>query len=149
MGAWNKWAAAAFVLLALVAGGPARAQVPDPFARELAQKLTQAEFALSQEGYMRAAGPFPGGVGQRESRQIPLSLRAGQDYGIVGVCDSRCTVTVRLLDANGAPVAHGIVQDGASVMRVRPRFTSSHMVEVDAARCAAAQCWYAVNVYTR
>lgn len=148
MRVWIASIAAALAVLALGVGAAAVAQVPDPFAHELAQKLTHADFALGEQGYMRAAGPFPGGAAVRETRTIPLSLRAGQEYSIVAVCDDRCALDVRLTDPNGALLARGMEEAGAWTMRVRPRFTGSHTVDIEAIRCAG-RCWYAVNVYTR
>jgi hypothetical protein len=147
MGAWKSRVGAALGALTLLAGPSAAAQVPDPFARELAQKLARAE--LSETGYMRAAGPFAGGLARGENRRIPLSLRAGQSYRIVGVCADRCEASVRLSDQNDAPVANGVIEEGASVMIVRPAFTGAYNVEVEITRCAALSCWYAVNVYSR
>jgi hypothetical protein len=136
-------------VLALFAAPMAAAQVPDPFARDLAQRLTRAELILAQDGYMRAAGPFSGGLPIRETRSITLTLRAGQEYGVVGVCDGRCGFALQLHDPNGAPVARGVAMDGASVMHVRPAFTGPYDVQIHITRCAAAECWYAVNVYSR
>ena len=148
MGAWAKLAAAALAALALAA--PAAAQVPDPFARELAQKLAYAEQILAEEGYSRAAGPFAGGLEQGAERRFPLTLRAGQDYRVVGVCDQRCGgVALRLYNPNDALIARDAPEGGALVMHVRPAFTGPHMVEVAMQRCSAAPCWYAVNVYSR
>lgn len=148
MGVWAKLAAAA--LAALVLAAPAAAQVPDPFARELAQKLSYAEQALGDGGYSRAAGPFAGGLEPGAERRFPLTLRAGQDYRIVGVCDQRCgDVALRLYDPNDALIARDLPEGGVPVMHVRPAFTGSHIVEVATSNCSAAQCWYAVNVYSR
>lgn len=148
MGVRAKLAAAALATLLLAA--PAAAQVPDPFARELAQKLSYSEQFLGEDGYSRAAGPFAGGLEQGAERRFPLTLRAGQDYRIVGVCDQRCgDVVLRLYDPNDALIARDVLEGGVPVMHVRPAFTGSHMVEVAAPRCRAPQCWYAVNVYSR
>ncbi|MEQ1709059.1 MAG: hypothetical protein ABL864_12095 [Terricaulis sp.] len=149
MGVWAKLAAAA-ALAALVLAAPASAQVPDPFARELAQKLSYAEQILGEDGYSRAAGPFAGGLAQGAARRFPLTLRAGQDYRIVGVCDQNCgDVALRLYDPDDALIARDVPEGGVPVMHVRPAFTGSHMVEVATPRCGGAQCWYAVNVYSR
>jgi hypothetical protein len=75
---WVKKAAAGLAALALLTG-PAAAQVPDPFARELAQRLTRAEMVLTENGYARAAGPFAGGLPERRARRFTVMLRAGQD----------------------------------------------------------------------
>lgn len=141
---------AACAALCLMAGAPAQAQVPDPFARELAQKLAFAEAALAEQDYMRAAGPFAGGLAQNASRQITLTLRAGQDYRIVGVCEQTCGApSLRLIDPNQRQIARGMPESGASVMHVRVAFMGAYNVDVQLPRCAAAQCWYAVNVYAR
>lgn len=148
MRAWRTLIAAVATALALGVSATATAQVPDPFAHELAQKLARAEIALGGQGFMRAAGPFPGGAAARETHSFPLSLRAGQDYSIVAVCDDRCVLDVRLSDPNGVVFARGIPGEGVWEMRVRPRFTGPHTVDVEAVRCAG-RCWYAVNVYAR
>ncbi|HET9230459.1 MAG TPA: hypothetical protein VFO00_04175, partial [Vitreimonas sp.] len=102
---WVKKAAAGLAALALLAGS-AQAQVPDPYARELAQRLTRAEALLTENGYARAAGPFAGGMPERRARRYTVMLRAGQDYRIVGVCDSRCgNLDLRLFAANNQLVA--------------------------------------------
>ncbi len=149
MAACGAMLAAVLAALALFAA-PAAAQVPDPFARELAQKLARAESALAERAYVHGAGPFSGGMGAGETRRIPLTLRAGQDYRVVGVCDGNCAAPrLALFDANGARLAQAPAGAGASEMLVRVPFTGGYEVEVDLPRCAAERCWYAVNVYGR
>lgn len=144
-----KIAAAAGAAL-MLAVGPAAAQVPDPFARELAQKLAEANTPLAEEGYARAAGPFSGGLREREQQRFTLMLRANQDFRIVGFCDSRCRgMDMRLEDSTGVEVARAIPQGGAAEMYVRPRVTGQHALDVTMERCAAEPCWFAFNVYTR
>lgn len=144
-----KMTLGAFVALALLAS-PASAQVPDPFARDLAQQLARAENVLSQEGYGRAAGPFAGGLSQRNSRRYNVTLRAGQDYRIVGVCDSRCgDIDLRVFDQNNAVIAQDLLDDRVPVVQVRPRVTGQYGIELSMYACGAQPCWYAVNVYAR
>jgi hypothetical protein len=148
MGVWAKLATAA--LAALVLAAPAAAQVPDPFARDLAQQLARAEILLGENGYSRAAGPFAGGLAQRETRRFPLTLRAGQDYRVVGVCDQRCgDLELLLFDQNETTIGRAVLGLGVPALDVRPAATGAHVVEVAMLRCSAAPCWYAVNVYSR
>ena len=149
MGAWVNTAMAALPALALTAS-PAAAQVPDVYARELAQSLTHAEAILNQDGYMRAAGPFAGGLMQQQGQSRTIMLRAGQDYRIVGVCDDRCRdLDMRLFDPNGVLIAQAVIVDAAPVIHVVPTATGDHRIEVSMPRCTGAPCWYAVNVYAR
>lgn len=149
MRAWKAPIAALFAAFALLAA-PAVAQVPDPFARELAQKLARAEAIASEGAFVRGAGPFAGGMGAGESMRIPLTLRAGEIYRIVGVCDLRCGAPeLHLRNADGAELARAAPFAGAAVMDVRVPFTGGYEVEVSAPRCTGERCWYAVNVYSR
>jgi hypothetical protein len=149
MVSWVKKAAVALAALTLLTS-PAAAQVPDPYARELAQRLSQAESLLTENGYARAAGPFAGGIGERDGRRFNLTLRAGQDYRIVGVCESRCRdIDMRLVGPNGALVAQDVLDDAVPIIHVQPQVTGQYSIEVIMARCGADPCWFAFNVYSR
>jgi hypothetical protein len=149
MVSWVKKAGAALVALTLLAA-PASAQVPDPYARELAQRLSQAESLLTENGYARAAGPFAGGMGEGEGRRFTVMLRAGQDYRIVGVCERRCSdLDLRLVGPNGALIAQDVLDDAVPIIHVQPRVTGQYAIEAIMARCGAEPCWFAFNVYSR
>jgi len=149
MKSWVKKGLAALAALMLVAG-PAAAQVPDPYARELAQKLSRAETLLVENGYARAAGPFAGGLNQREGRRFSVMMRAGQDYRVVGVCEDRCrNFDLRVNDPNGVMAGQDVLEDNLPVVHVRPRITGRYTIEVIMVRCASEPCWYAFNVYSR
>jgi len=149
MGSWVKKAMGALAAMALLAA-PAAAQVPDPFARELAQRLARAEVVLTENSYARAAGPFAGGLNEGASRRVTVTLRAGQDYRIVGVCESRCRdLDLRLLGPNGQLVGQDVLNDAVPVIHVRPSVTGQYTIETVMARCGGAPCWYAFNVYSR
>jgi hypothetical protein len=124
--------------------------VPDPFARDLARKLAHAEVVLSENGYARAAGPFAGSLVQPRGQSRSITLRAGQDYRIVAVCDERCQdLDLRLVDPNGQTIGEDVLPDSVPVIHVQPRVTGQHTIEVVMQRCTAASCWYALNVYSR
>jgi hypothetical protein len=147
IGSIGKRIAAAFAMLAIL-GAPAAAQVPSPFARELARQLAQGEQVLAQHGYSRAAGPFAGGLGQRLQRRFPVTLRAGQDYRVLGVCDSRCSdLDLRLLDPNDVVLTEDAMRDDVPILQVRPRMTGVHTIEVTMYQCTASPCYFAFNVY--
>jgi hypothetical protein len=146
---WVKKAAAGLAALAFLAGS-AEAQVPDPYARELAQRLAQAEIPLTERGYARAAGPFAGGMPERRARRFTVMLRAGQDYRIVGVCDHRCAnLDLRLFAANNQLIAQDVLRDAVPVIHVRPIATGNYDIEAVMAHCDQAPCWFAFNVYSR
>ncbi|MES1202722.1 MAG: hypothetical protein ABUS57_14900 [Pseudomonadota bacterium] len=136
--------------LALFLGAAASAQVPDPYARQLAQQLARVETQVRDLGFSRAAGPFAGGLVQRASRTFPVTLRAGAEYEFVGVCDSNChDLDLRLFDANNQLVAEDALNDDVPILHVRPRTTGVHNLAVSMYRCAGANCYFAVNVYSK
>ncbi len=149
MASWVKRAAAGLTALAVL-GGTAAAQVPDLYARELAQRLARAEVPLTERGYARAAGPFAGGLQQQRARRFTVMLRAGQDYRIVGVCDRRCIdLDLRLYAADDLLIAQDVLNDAVPVIHVRPLATGNYDIEAVMVRCAEAPCWFAFNVYSR
>lgn len=146
---WLKKAATGLAALAVL-GGTAAAQVPDPFARELAQSLARSESLLTENGYARAAGPFAGGLAERRARRFTVMLRAGQDYRIVGVCDHRCgDLDLRLFTANGQLIAQDVRNDALPVVHVRPLATGNYDIEAIMTQCDHTPCWFAFNVYSR
>lgn len=144
----RPWIAA--LALAAFAIAPAAAQIPDPFARQLAQSLIYVDQAQAQFTFSRAAGPFGGGVGQGEGQRFAVTLRAGQAYRVAGVCDARCgDMDLRVFDANGALVAEDIAPNRTPIVDLNPAFTGSYAIEASIAQCAAATCYFAFNVYAR
>lgn len=140
--------AAAAAALALAA--PAAAQVPDPYARQLAQRLASIDRALAEERYLRAAGPFSGGLEQGGAVRFTVTLRAGQDYRIVGVCDARCIdLDLRLSDGAEAVLDEDVRDERSAMLSVRPLATGPHGIDAIMARCADPPCYFAFNVYAR
>lgn len=148
MGVWRKCAVAGLALLAAVAM-PAAAQVPDLYARELAQRLAHVETVMSEDDYMRAAGPFFGPLGAGDARRFTVTLRTGVEYRIVGVCDGRCRdLDLRATFENGL-VAQDDAPDATPVLTIRPRVTGAYAIDAIMVRCGEAPCWFAFNVYSR
>lgn len=148
MSSWLKNAVMA-VFLAVTLASPASAQVPDPYARELAQQLARVEHLLNDNGYQRAAGPFAGGLAARQGRRFPVTLRAGQDYRIVGVCDRRCgDLDLRLYDSANALIGQDVLEDDTPILHVRPTMTGQYWIEAIVYSCTGDRCFFAFNVYS-
>lgn len=139
-------AVAALVLMA----SPASAQVPGPYAAQLAQQLARGETALRDQGFTRVAGPFAGGLASRGERRVPITLRAGQEYRIFGVCDADCTdLDLRLLEGGATPISEDLAANDVPIVAIRPRVTGQYVIQVLMPGCANAPCYFAVNVYAR
>ncbi|MGE0594949.1 MAG: hypothetical protein AB7P07_01175 [Hyphomonadaceae bacterium] len=140
---------AALASLAL-SNAPVSAQVPDPFARQLAQDLAQFDAVHGYDGFARAAGPFAGALARGETQRFTVTLRSGHVYRAAGACDARCrALDLRLYDPNGVLIAEDDRSGAAPVLAARPQFTGPHTIEARMARCAEPPCYFAFNVYTR
>lgn len=141
---------AAGLCLSMLAPFPAAgAQVPDPYARQLARQLASGERLTRDRGYAHVVGPNPGQAAQGEAVRFPVTLRASGDYVILAVCDARCTdVDMRLLDpTSGAVIAEDMLADDAPLVGARPARTGAYTIEIIMSRCDAPSCYFAFNVY--
>ncbi len=148
MGSWVQKAAAALIVLTLSAGSPAAAQ---PQLRDyLTQQLDNQEPDNAQRGFALAVGPLAGTLASATSAQLPLTLRAGQQIRIVGVCDRSCgDLDLRVLNPRGDVIAQDVAGDDHPIIDLRAEMFGQHTIEVGMVDCDAPRCRYAVNVYTR
>lgn len=148
MGSWVQKAAAALIALALVAGPTASAQ---PDLRDyLTRQLDSQEPNNAERGFAHAVGPLAGALASGRTAQLPLTLRAGQEIRIVGVCDQACSdLDIRVLNPRGEVIAEDVGGDAHPVVDLRADMFGQHTIEVGMVDCDAPRCRYAVNVYTR
>ena len=147
MGHWVQKAAAALIALALVASPTASGQDLRDY---LTQQLDNQEPNNAERGFAHAVGPLAGALSSDRSAQLPLTLRAGQEIRIVGVCDESCNdLDLRVLNPRGEIVAQDIRGNDHPVVDLRAEMFGQHTIEVSMADCRAPRCRYAVNVYTR
>lgn len=147
MASWVQKVAAAAIALALVAGPPASAQ---PDLRDyLTQQLDNQEPDNAERGFAHAVGPLSGMLSSGATAQLPLTLRAGQEIRIVGVCDQTCDdLDLRVVDPRGEVLALDTRSDSRPVIDLRAEMFGQHMIEVGMVDCRAPRCRFAVNVYT-
>ena len=148
MGLWVKKVAAALIALALVAGTTASAQ---PDLRDyLTRQLDNQEPDNADRGFAHAVGPLSGTLAANRAAQLPLTLRAGQEIRIVGVCDQACDdLDLRVLTPRGDIIALDTGSNARPVVDLRAEMFGQHTIEVGMIDCTTPRCRYAVNVYTR
>ncbi|MEQ1818842.1 MAG: hypothetical protein ABL871_09545 [Terricaulis sp.] len=147
MGHWVQKAAAALIALALVASPNASGQDLRDY---LTQQLDNQEPNNSERGFAHAVGPLAGSLASSRAAQLPLTLRAGQEIRIVGVCDEDCNdLDIRVLNPRGEIIAQDVRGNDHPVVDLRAEMFGQHTIEVGMIDCDAPRCRYAVNVYTR
>jgi hypothetical protein len=148
MASWVQKVAAAAIALALVAGPPASAQ---PDLRDyLTRQLDNQEPDNAERGFAHAVGPLSGMLSSATTAQLPLTLRAGQEIRIVGVCDQACAdLDLRVVNPRGEVLALDTRSNARPVVDLRADMFGQHTIEVGMVDCRAPRCRFAVNVYTR
>jgi len=147
MGHWVQKAAAALIALALVASPTASGQDLRDY---LTQQLDNQEPNNAERGFAHAVGPLAGTLSSSHAAQLPLTLRAGQEIRIVGVCDQGCNdLDIRVLNPRGQIIAQDVRGNDHPVVDLRADMFGQHTIEVGMIDCDAPRCRYAVNVYTR
>jgi hypothetical protein len=148
MSSWVRKAGAALIAVALAAAPVASAQ---PDLRDfLTRQLDNREPENAEDGFAHAAGPLAGALASGGVAALPLTLRAGQEVRIAGVCDEACEdLDLRILNPRGEIVGSDTRGNDHPVVDLRAEMFGPHTIQVDMARCDAPRCRFAVNVYTR
>jgi hypothetical protein len=118
-----------------------------PQAIILAQ-LQQAQQVFSQQGFQQLGEPVTGGMAQGETGSFPITLNAGYDYRVVGVCDRDCSdLDLTLYDQNQTVISQDTSTDDHPVVAVQPSWTGPFTVTALMYNCSVAPCYYALALY--
>jgi hypothetical protein len=118
-----------------------------PSAIILAQ-LQQAQQVFSQQGFQQLGEPVTGGMAQGETGSFPITLNAGYDYRVIGVCDRDCSdLDLTLYDQNQTIISQDTSTDDHPVVAVQPSWTGPFTVTALMYNCTVAPCYYALVLY--
>jgi hypothetical protein len=81
---------------------------------------------------------------------VPVTLEAGGDYRIIGVCDNDCgDLDLILYDQANAPVSQDQAVDATPVVAAAPQTSGAYTVQAVMHQCAVQPCYYALVLYER
>jgi hypothetical protein len=111
------------------------------YLKRHAQVLTDRGFAQTHETQI-------GSLRDGENESFTLTLHAGTQYALIGVCDNDCNdVDLVLYDADGNEVDSDVQADDYPLVQVTPSETMRYSVKVIMASCKTNPCWYGIGVY--
>jgi hypothetical protein len=129
----------------------ARAAPEEPRERSdpvVALQLDSAVVMMRSEGFALEGSYKCGMLANGGHSMIPLALRGGVEYVIIGVCDSECDdLDLLLTDADGEEVGSDHELDDAPVITASVARSASYMLTVMMASCAVQSCGYGVAVF--
>jgi hypothetical protein len=135
--------------LALFAA-PATASAQDEWTRQVQVQISAADQEFRSGGFRSTHEVVTGGLADGAAEDVEMTLDAGKEYVILGVCDVDCSdLDLILRDRSGAVVDSDFEVDDVPIVTVTPSRTGTYTVEVRMASCSAAPCRYGVAVYGR
>jgi hypothetical protein len=141
----RRVAVAAAVALGVLAP-TARAQ--NQWRNQVQGYLQRAAKVLTDKGFDQTHETQIGSLGNTENDSFTLTLHAGTQYALVGVCDNDCNdLDLVLYDADGNEVDSDVQTDDYPLVQVTPSETMRYRVKVVMASCKANPCWYGIGVY--
>lgn len=137
----------AFLGAAVVAS---TAQAQDRYEEVVRSELRRVGQTSENSGYHLTTDVFMGRLDDDATTNQNVTLQAGQDYAIWGVCDQDCSdIDLTLYDDDGNQIDQDIQTDDKPLVRVTPRRNGRFRIRVSMANCSADPCRYGVGVWAR
>ena len=120
------------------------------WVQQVRRQLTAAGSNYAERGFTLSHEIHTGSLADDANESLTLTLDAGTEYQIVGVCDNDCTdVDLTLYDAAGNVVDSDLLDDDVPIVSVTPSRSGRYRVQVSMAVCSAEPCYYGVGVYSK
>lgn len=118
--------------------------------QEVRNQLSAAGGTFDELGYQSTHDVYTGSLQNQKNETVTLTLRAGREYAILGVCDTDCTdLDLHIMDPSGNQVDVDIELDDFPVLEVRPPRDGTYTVRVTMATCSVSPCFYGIGVWAR
>ncbi|HVX87745.1 MAG TPA: hypothetical protein VG940_02370 [Gemmatimonadales bacterium] len=126
------------------------AQAQDRYEEVVRSELRRVGQTSENSGYHLTTDIFMGRLDDDATTNQNVTLQAGQDYAIWGVCDQDCSdIDLTLYDDDGNQIDQDIQTDDKPLVRVTPRRNGRFRIRVSMANCSANPCRYGVGVWAR
>lgn len=115
--------------------------------RQVDARITQAAATLQGRAYRLAGLAGRGSLNTGESATFSITLPAGAESALSGVCDDDCTDLELSLSTNGYDVDAARGGGNAPIVRVTPAAATTYTITVRMASCRVNPCWFAVAAF--
>jgi hypothetical protein len=105
---------------------------------------------LIQDGYALQGTSYTGSLRKTSSEDLNVTLQAGFDYALLGVCDSDCgDIDLALKDASANQVDSDYDKNDHPTVRVTPARDGQYIIRIYMASCSTEPCYYGIGVFQR
>ncbi|HYW07214.1 MAG TPA: hypothetical protein VE913_09675, partial [Longimicrobium sp.] len=114
------------------------------------QLLTAATELAQQQGFRPSTPAVRGHLNNGTQEDVPMTLSAGREYLLLGVCDGDCSdMDIRLMDPAGNVVGEDVEDDDAPVVKLTAGASGRYSMRVMMPACSGDPCAYGVGVYAK
>ena len=126
------------------------ASAQDQWERVVRQQLQQVGAASERNGYTMASDVFQGRLDDDATTNLNVTLQAGKDYVLWGVCDQDCSdIDLVIYDSDGDEVDSDLQTDDKPLLHVVPSSNGRYRIKVSMPACSANPCRYGVGVWAK
>ena len=124
---------------------------PDQQAQNIIlAQLQQVQSNQAAQGFQQMGQPSTGGLQQGQMWNVPVTLTAGNEYRVAGVCDQDCRdLDLTLLAGDGHIISQDTSTDDHPVVAVQVTGSGQFTVQVNMYNCSRAPCYYAIALYMK
>jgi len=116
----------------------------------MADRLNRFRSELLQEGFMEVGSPETGSLDQDQEIRFPVSLTAGLEYRVAGVCDNDCEdMDLALYDPSGDEVVSDILVNPLPLLSLAPAATGEYRLAVLLVSCSIEPCEFLVSTFVK
>ncbi len=120
------------------------------YQQQILDRLGQVEQAFVAQGFQQIAQPVTGQLPAGQYQNWPITLNAGGDYRIIGVCDNDCgNFDLILYDENNNLISQDVLADATPIVSVAPNWNGPFTVQAVMQNCTVQPCYYALVLYGR
>ncbi len=128
-------------------GVPIALSAQSRWDRQIDARLTRAKGTLQGRAYRPAGIAGRGTLNTGESATFSITLPAGAEIALTGVCDDDCADLDLALATNGYDIDAARGSGNSPIVRVTPATSTTYTVTVRMASCRVNPCWFAVGIF--
>jgi hypothetical protein len=115
--------------------------------RQVDARITQAGATLRARAYRLAGLAGRGALNTGETATFSVTLPAGAESALTGVCDDDCADLELSLSTNGYDIDAARGGGNAPIVRVTPAAPTTYTITVRMASCRVNPCWFGIVIF--